>query len=384
MTAQSRYQTHSSALRTTRRSGVINSGLLALVASSLLIAGCGDKTPEHQAGHANADVEITAEWLRVQPTETEIHAWFPGTVTASRQAPVASRMSGFVRELNVDEGDSVSEGDVLLVIDPASLESQIRQAEANLGKARSALNNAREEYERFKRLFEKEAIPERQFEQVRLALDAARGDFESAEAAVAQARSQTEYTRIEAPFDGVVTERRVEPGQLANPGQTLLMLQGSEAREIRVEVDDSAFAALPPGTRTQVDYRDAKAVERHFEAEVLTALSAADPVTRTHTVKLGVPASLDINPGQFVSVRVTLDQRQAIVVPSSAIRQRAGIDGVFVLDDDDRARFRVVRLGRETNGERAVLSGLMAGDRVVTQAEGHLANGVTVRNGQAS
>ena len=355
-----------------------------MAASSLLIAGCSEKAPEHQADPANAGVEISAEWLRVQPTETEIHAWFPGSVTASRQAPVASRMSGFVRELNVDEGDSVSEGDVLLVIDPESLESQIRQAEANLGKARSALVNAREEYERFKRLFEKDAIPERQFEQVRLGLDSARGDFEAAEAAVAQARSQTEYTRIEAPFDGMITERLVEPGQLANPGQPLLMLQGSEAREIRVEVDDSAFAALPPGTRTQVNYRDANAIERHFQAEVLTAVSAADPVTRTHTVKLAVPASLDINPGQFVSVRVTLDQREAIVIPSTAIRQRAGIDGVFVLDEDNRARFRVVRLGREANGERAVLSGLMAGDRVVIQADGHLANGVTVRDGQAS
>ncbi|MFW6322327.1 MAG: efflux RND transporter periplasmic adaptor subunit [Guyparkeria sp.] len=358
--------------------------LWAVAASSLLLAGCGDKTPENQVGPANEGTEISGEWLTVEPTEADIHAWFPGTVIASQQLPVASRMSGFVRELKVDAGDAVKEGDVLLVIDPASLESQIRQAEANLAKARAGFNNAREEYERFKRLFEKDAIPEQQFNQVRLAYDSARGDLDAAEAALDQARSETGYTRIEAPFDGVITERRIEPGQLANPGQPLLMLQGDEAREIRVEVDDSAFAELPTGTETRISYRDAKAVERDFTATVVTAISAADPVTRTHTVKLAVPDSVDVNPGQYVNVRVTLDSREAIVLPQDAVHQRAGIDGVFVLDDQDRARFRVVRLGRSADGEVTVLSGLSAGDRVITQSDGHLANGVTVRSEQAS
>ncbi len=357
---------------------------LMLAATFVALAGCGEKTPEHQADPANDGKEITGQWQRVEPTETGIHSWFPGTVTASRQVPVASRLSGFVREMEVDEGDTVEQGDTLLVIDPASLDSQIRQAEANLSKARSALNNAREEHERFKRLFEKDAIPERQFEQVQLGLAAAQGDFDAAEAAVERARSETDYTRIKAPFDGMITERRIEPGQLANPGQPLLMLQGSEAREIRLEVDDSAFAALSPGTRTRVGYRDAKAVDRHFTAEVISAISAADPVTRTHAIKLGVPESVDVNPGQFVSVRVTLDERDAIVLPRRALHRRGGIDGVFVLDEQDRARFRAVRPGRETDDEVTILSGLDAGDRVVIEADGRLANGVTVRGGESS
>ncbi|MGM0691028.1 MAG: efflux RND transporter periplasmic adaptor subunit [Pseudomonadota bacterium] len=377
MTAESRNHP----INLTRRGPTL---ALIFAASSLVIAGCAEKSPEHQEGTANQGVEITGEWVEVETTQAEIHAWFPGSVIASQQAPVASRLSGYVRELAVDEGDTVREGDLLLVIDPANLESQIQQAEANLSKARSAFNNARSEYERFKSLFEKDAIPKRQFEQVRLGLEAATGDLAAAEAAVAQARSETDYSRIEAPYDGVVTERHVEPGQLANPGQPLLMLQGSQAREIRVEVDDSAFAALPTGTSTQVNYRDAEAVDRDFTAEVITAISAADPVSRTHTVKLAVPESVEINPGQFVSVRVTLDTRGSIVVPNDAIHQRAGIEGVFVLDDQNRARFRVVRFGRESDGESPVLSGIVVGDRVITNTDGRLANGVTVRGGQGS
>ena len=357
---------------------------LLLAAAITALSGCSDKAPEHQAGTANDGEEITGEWQRIEPTPTGIHSWFPGTVTASRQVPVASRLSGFVRELAVDEGDTVERGDTLLVIDPASLDSRISQAEANLSKARSALENAREEHARFERLFQKDAIPERQFEQVELGLAAARGDFEAAKAAVEQARSEIDYSRIEAPFDGTITDRRVEPGQLANPGQPLLILQGTEAREIRLEVDDTAFAAMSPGASTRVEYRDAKGVDRHFNADVVTAISAADPVTRTHTVKLAVPESVEINPGQFVSVRVTLDEREAIVLPLEALHRRGGIDGVFVLDEQDRARFRAVRPGRETGKEVTILSGLVAGDRVVIEADGHLANGVTVRSGESS
>jgi multidrug efflux pump subunit AcrA (membrane-fusion protein) len=111
---------------------------------------------------------------------------------------------------------------------------------------------------------------------------------------------------------------------------------------------------------------------------VLRLVGAADPITRTHTVKLSVPSDVPLSPGNYVTVNVVLDQKPAVTVPASAIQDRAGMEGVFVLDADDRARFRLVRIGQERGDEVVILAGLRDGDRVVVSARDHLANGVTV------
>ena len=350
---------------------------------SLGLAGCGEHAAEQQPS-ANADVQVQGDWITVDAGMVDDTALFPGTVTASDQAPIASRMMGYVREINVDEGERVQADQVLLTIDQTDVDSQIRQAEAALAKARSGLANARANYERFQRLFEQNAVPKQQFEQMETAYRVAQGDFQAAQAAVEQARNQVNYAQITAPFDGTIVQRMADPGQLATPGHPLLMLQGEGDREVRVEVDDQAYAALAKGDEVEIGYRRADGTAASFRGEVLQRVAAANPITRTHTVKISVPTDLELTPGSFVTVQVVLDQKPAIVVPASALQKRAGMTGVFVLDDQDRARFRVVRTGQDRGDDVAILSGLEGGDRLVTSADDHLANGVTVVKGDSA
>ncbi|MGM0516242.1 MAG: efflux RND transporter periplasmic adaptor subunit [Pseudomonadota bacterium] len=347
------------------------------LALSLGLAGCGEHAAEQQPA-ANAGVQVQGDWITVSEDRVDDTALFPGTVTASDQSPIASRMMGYVRSIDVEEGERVEEGQVLLTIDQTDVDSQIRQAEAALAKARSGLTNARANYERFKRLFEQNAVPKQQFEQMETAYRVAQGDFRAAEAAVEQARNQVNYAQITAPFDGTIIQRMADPGQLATPGHPLLMLQGEGDREVRVEVDDQAYAALGKGDEIEIGYRRADGTAASFRGKILQRVAAANPITRTHSVKISVPTDLELTPGSFVTVQVVLDQKPAIVVPKSALHQRAGMTGVFVLDTEDRARFRVVRTGQDRGDEVVILSGLEDGDRLVTSADDHLANGVTV------
>ena len=350
--------------------------------AGLLLAGCGGEPTEQPS--ANADTEMRADWITVDAGEVDDTALFPGTVVASDQSPIASRLMGYVREINVREGEAVEKDQPLLTIDQSDVDSQIRQAEAALAKARSGLANARSNYERFKRLYEENAVPKQQFEQMRTAYEVARGDVQAAQAAVEQARSQVSYAQIRAPFAGTIVQRMVDPGQLAIPGQPLLMLMGSGDREVRVEVDDLAYARLDEGDTLEVSYRDAEGDPATFTAKVLRLVAAADPITRTHTVKLSVPPELSLTPGSFVTVSVVLDRKAAILVPAGAIHDRGGMRGVFVLDDEDRARFRLVRVGQERGDQVVVLAGLRDGDRVITDTQGRLANGVRVVSGNAA
>ncbi|WP_410473623.1 efflux RND transporter periplasmic adaptor subunit [Guyparkeria sp. TX1] len=356
--------------------------LVAPLFAGLLLAGCGGEPTEQPP--AGGETEIQADWVTVDAGQVDDTALFPGTVIASDQSPIASRMMGYVREINVREGETVEKDQPLLTIDQSDVDTQIRQAEAALAKARSGLANARSNYERFQRLYEQNAVPKQQFEQMRTAYEVAQGDFQAAQAAVEQAQSQVNYAQIRAPFAGTIVQRMVDPGQLATPGQPLLMLMGSGDREVQVEVDDQAFARLSEGDTLDVGYRDNDGNPATFSAEVLRLVSAADPITRTHTVKLSVPSDLSLTPGNFVTVSVVLDQKAAILVPKEAIHDRGGMQGVFVLDDLDRARFRLVRVGQERAGEVVVLAGLNDGDRVITTAQGRLANGTKVVSSNAS
>jgi RND family efflux transporter MFP subunit len=353
------------------------------LAFSLGLAGCGEHPVEQQPA-AHAGVTVRGDWITLGEKRVADTALFPGTVIASDQSPIASRMMGYVRSIEVEEGERVEEGQVLLSIDQTDVDSQIRQAEGALAKARSGLTNARTNYERFKRLFEQDAVPKQQFEQMETAYRVAQGDFQAAEAAVERARHQVDYARITAPFDGMIIQRMADPGQLATPGRPLLMLQGAGSRKVRVEVDDQAYAALDKGDEIEIGYRRADGTAATFHGRVLQRVAAANPITRTHTVKIGVPSELELTPGSFVTVQVVLDHKPAIVVPKSALHQRAGMTGVFVLDAEDRARFRVVRQGQERGDEVVILSGLEDGDRLVTSADAHLANGVTVVKGDSA
>ncbi len=361
----------------------------ALLAPSLILglslglAACGGEESDPQPA-VNAGQQVEGQWVTVDASEVDDTALFPGTVIASDQSPIASRMMGYVREINVREGESVEQGQVLLTIDQSDVDSQIRQAEAALSKARSGLSNARSNYERFKRLYEEQAVPTQQFEQMRTAFEVAQGDFQAAQAAVEQARSQVNYTRIQAPFDGMVVQRMADPGQLATPGRPLLMLMGSGDREIQVEVDDQAYARLAGGDQITIDYRQADGSPATFQGTILSLVGAADPITRTHTVKISVPTDIALTPGNFVTASVVLDQKPAVILPKTALHDRAGIEGVFVLDNEDRAHFRVVRLGQSRGDDVVVLAGIEDGERVVTRTSGHIANGVTVVQESAS
>ena len=349
--------------------------LAALVAIGL--AGCGGEEGQQQTA-AGAETTVQGNWITVDAGKVDDTALFPGTVIASDRSPIASRMMGYIREINVREGEPVDKDQVLLTIDQSDVTSQIRQAEAALAKARSGLANARSNYERFKRLYEQNAVPKQQFEQMRTAYEVAQGDFNAAQAALEQARSQVGYAQIRAPFAGTIVQRMADPGQLATPGQPLLMLMGSGDREIQVEVDDQAFAKLEEGDRIEVGYRTTDGTAASFESEVLRLVGAADPITRTHTVKLNVPADVPLSPGNYVTVNVVLDQKPAVTIPASALHDRAGMQGVFVLDAEDRARFRLVRIGQQRGDEVVILAGLRDGDRVVVSAADHLSNGVKV------
>lgn len=335
---------------------------------------------------AYAGDAVQAEVQTVKPQPIEIYATYPGTVMPTEYVQVASRMSGYVQKIRVHEGESVKKGDLLLTVNPTDVAAGVSQARAQVAKAKAALTTARENYKRFKDLYAERAIPKQRFEQVKLAYTAAKNDYAAAQAGLRQALNQVSYAKVRAPFDGVIFSKKVSNGQLVGPGQTLMVFYNPGQLEVDVQVDDLAYYQLKLGEQVPVQIAGPNRVPQQTNATVQTMVVASDPHTHTHTVKLLLPASSKGEGGAYARVMIPVQKQLAVLVPQSAVRIRAGITGVFVVNSDGTAEFRMLTLGEQRGDKVVVLSGLAEGDRLIVSAKGELANGtrIEVVSGDAS
>ena len=273
-----------------------------------------------------------------------------GTVRAVRQAGLATRMMARIETIRVRAGDRVRSGQVLATLERGAVMAAGSQATAGLDLATTNLR-------RMERLYADSAIPIAQLEGARAAFEQARGHSDAASAELA-------YASLVAPFDGVITARNADPGDLAAPGQPVLIVEDLGAREIVIGVPEPVAAALVIGKTVRVLIG---AEEKVVTAKIAAIVPSADPVSRT--VEIRLTTSTPLTPGLTAIAEFPMAGRPTgdLMIPVSAVVQRGELTGVFLVLADSTARLRWIRLGRTVGTGVAVASGLVALDVVVTQ-----------------
>lgn len=331
---------------------------LALLSLALL-AGCGGQEETKQPPAAR---EVRAAVDTVTLTRSAAHHPTPATLVAESQVQVASRLMGYIRAIDVVEGQTVRAGQKLLSIDPVDVQGQVEQSRAGLKQAEDALADARVEFQRFEALFKEEAVTRQQFEKMKLQYDMAQSHLAQARAGHNTAAGQLRYATVTSPIAGVVTRKLAHAGDLASPGQPLLVVENTGKLQVETQVPESVLSALKPGAQVRVEV---DGQEQALNARVARISPAADPVSRTFLVKLDVSGT-GLRSGQFARVLFPQGEREALTVPASALIERAGIGGVFVVGPDGVIQFRMVRAGERRDGRVEILSGLTVGERVVS------------------
>ena len=345
--------------------------LLGLAAS--LVSGCGKhEPPEGQVGATGRTV--AAEVLTVQPAPLNVRAEAPGTVVSEDQVQVASRLMGYIREIKVEEGQAVKAGQLLFVVDPSDIQGQMTQARAGLAQAEAALADAKLDYERFGALYKDEAIPKVQWDKVRLQYQVAQQQVAAARAGLGLASSQMRYASVVAPINGVVTQKMANAGDLAAPGRPVLVIEGLKKLQVRTQVSSDVYDRIKVGEKVSIAH-DGGATQAPIEGVIAQVVPAADPVSHTHLVKIDLPPGSGLASGTFLRVGFSVGSRAGIRVPAAALAERAGITGVFVVDPQGIARYRMVRTGTTEQGMVEIQSGLNAGDRVAVSRVAQLENG---------
>ncbi|MCI4678727.1 efflux RND transporter periplasmic adaptor subunit [Rhodoblastus acidophilus] len=307
---------------------------------------------------------VATQW----PTSVTI----PGNVSAVDTANIASRSGGLVTRVLVDAGAQVTKGQLLAEVGTADAHAQIAQAQARVDTAQAVLKQVSAEYDRYNTLHEKQFASTAQFQQAERQYLAARAELDAADRGLSAAQTDIGYAEIRAPFDGIVAQKSVWPGDYANPGTTLFVV-ASATPEIRASAGPATFAALKVGDAAVVRVNG-----QDLPAKVTSLVDAADPQTRTHLVKLWLDRGAAAPFGSYAEVRFNLGQTPALSVPEAALTERAGLVGVFVVGKDDHAHLRLVRAGAHAGGQVAIMAGLKAGDRVILSPPADLENGSPV------
>jgi RND family efflux transporter MFP subunit len=330
-------------------------GTLVLILSlnlglAALLAGCTGRADEPQpaapssrpaVSHAPvAEVRLMSVPLRVEVT---------GQVAAAVQATLSSQIRATVQALPVREGTTVSKGRLLVRLDD-------RDLRANLSRAEAELDNARVQLTRMETLFAEESVAKQE-------LDNARRAFKVAEAGRQAAAAQLSYAVITAPFDAVVTEKKVEVGELASPGQPLLKLENPKRLRLEATVAEGDLKAAARGASIAILIDALGAVP--LQGTVAQVLPTGDPATHTFLVKVDLPPTEGVKSGMFGRMQLETGSRDTLVAPRAAIVERGGLTGVFVVGADRVARLRWIKVGRAVGEQMEVLSGLNVHEQVL-------------------
>lgn len=349
---------------------------VAFMAAALGMSGCQQEAQETDKPKAQV---IQAQVAQVQLGTIPLTAVVPGTVVPDQRARIASRLMGYIKDLKVKVGQTVTQGEVLFKIDSSDISSQIAQAQAGYQQAQAALTDAKLDFDRFEKLFKEDSVSKQQFDKIRLQYSVAQENLAAAKSGLDQARSQLKYANVTAPFSGVVVEKMAVAGDLAAPGNPILSIENLSSLSVQTQVSGELFAKLRNGDTAQVMV-DGQA--KPMVGTIYTLVGAADPRSRTHTVKLSLPAVNNINSGTFARVSFTRGERQTLMIPKTAVVTRAGIEGVFVVDEG-KAFFHMVRTGVEIGDEIEIQSGLALGENIVIDNNQSLLNGDIVETTNA-
>jgi membrane fusion protein (multidrug efflux system) len=286
-----------------------------------------------------------------------------GVLEAENDVNIVARTAGPIVELAVEEGMHVTEGQLLLRIDDT-------ERRADLEIAKVALEDASRAHERAKAARDNEIISQEVYDQALTTLESAQARLEGAQVLY-------DYTKVLAPFDGIVVERFVKLAENVTPNQNLFRITDFDPLLCKIQVPEKELSRLRKGQRARIDV-EAWPDER-FEAEVLRISPVVEAATGTIRVTLQVHTKGKLSPGMFASVFLETDVHQnALVIPKRALSLESLSDTVFVVREGQAER-RNVELGFEERDAVEVLSGLEEGARVIVVGQDGLAEGTPVQ-----
>ncbi len=352
-------------------------------ASLIIIAGlatesCSKKaSPEKQTAET-INVILAQAHLKEYPTQYS----FSGRLEAGKQSNLSTRIMGTVEQISAKPGQRVNRGDILLRIRNQDILAKKAQVEANLIEAQSAFDNAKKDLERFEALYKSKSTSDKEMDDIRTRYQMAKARFAATEQMEKEAGENLLYSVIRAPYNGVITGKFVQEGDMANPGMPLLSIENPDQWLVvaripeedisRIQLNDAVKVRLDAlggltidGTITEINPSSANTGPQ-FEAKI--ALSAAPEISRR--LYSGIYATIDYSKGT----------QPLLLIPKESLVNRGQLTGLYTVGQEGIALLRWIRTGKTYGDSVEVLSGLANGEKYIIPGKNRLYDGAPIQN----
>lgn len=361
--------------------------LVALMAATAILAGCGEANNAQREGQAPLVVTQDVTVIDYQPSKSYI-----GRIEAVEDTNITAQIFGYLKARHFEEGQMVEKGQLLYSIEPSSFEAQVASAKAALAQAKAALKKAELDHTRGKNLLPRGSISQSEFDALTAALLGAKAELEAANAQLKLAEVNLSYTQIRAPFSGRISDTKVSTGDLVSPSSgvltTLVSLDPvhtsfsvSERERLAMGMDQVKGDGSAESNRVEVqlELENGQFFEHLGKLDFLG--NRIDTKTGTIAMRALVPnPEQKLLPGQHIKVNLRdKNTKDVIVIPRRAVQTDLEGDFVMVMAEGSVAERRNVELGPQVEQGIIIREGLEQEDTVITQGLQRVRNGVEVR-----
>jgi membrane fusion protein (multidrug efflux system) len=362
----------------------LNQYIFFLAATAILVSSCSNKQTQQQQGPPPAVPVTIAE---VEPTNAIYYDTYPGTVNALNEIKLTSQVSGYVTEVNFQDGQHVAKGRLLYAIDAQVYKANYEQAVANLQVQEANLEKAQKDAARYEELQQHDAIARQQVDYAEAALAAAKKQVAAAKANVASLHSNVQFSRIYAPFSGTIGISQVKKGTAVVAGQTILnTISTNNPIAVDFTVDQKNIYRFSELEQKKDNLKDSVFTIAFgsdvypYPGKIDFVDRAVDPQTGTIKVRLSFPNDKDLlKPGMNTTVRVkNTSAKNATIIPHDAVNEQLGEFSVFVLGDSSKVHQQQIQLGTAIGDSIIVKEGLKPGQKIVVKGIQNLHEGSVV------
>jgi len=299
-----------------------------------------------------------------------------GKIEATKSANLSTRMMGYVTNVHVSVGEVVKQGQVLVSINTTGLQAKLAQVNAKITQAASAFKGAEKDYNRFVILFDQESASQKEMDDMTTHYEVAKAGLEAVNQMKNEVNAQFAYANIKAPFNGVITNKFIKVGDMANPGMPLLAIEAPGEFEATAMVPESEISKIEIGGNVNVLV---KSVNKNLSGVVAAVSTSAKNTGGQYLVKVALKSTDEkVLSGMFAIVHFSFEGNSEsetnILVPTSAIVANGGLKGIYTVSEQNTALLRWLRLGKTYGSMVEVLSGLNADEQYILSAEGKLSN----------
>ena len=348
---------------------------------SLLLAmltSCNGEKKETIAQETAIAVKVSG----ISKNENSPYVTASGKIEAEKSANLSTRMMGYVTKVNVQVGQKVSEGQLLVSINNTDLQAKKAQVDASILQATAGYNNAKKDYDRFVALFKQQSASQKELDDMTARYEMAKAGLEGAKQMRNEVMSQFSYSNITAPFSGVVTNTFVKEGDMANPGMPLVSIEGASKLQVMAMVSENNIILIKSGMPVKVLV---KSSNENLTGKVSEVSISATNTGGQYLVKINLDKTDgSVLSGMFVNVQFPLENKkqmdsETVLIPESALVKQGQLTGVYTIGSDNVAILRWLRTGKTFGDQVEVLSGLSANEQYIIAAEGKLYNGAIVK-----